>query len=369
MKLLKPNGYNSGIDVVRFIAFLLVFVHHFVYRGGNSISSAGSSYWADKNINAFAFFGAEGVTIFFCLSGYLLSRLLIKELSDRGTLSVRSFYLRRILRIWPLYYAFIGLCLLLSSQLGNQAIEASELPTLLTFTYNWQQIYVQDSRGMAAILWSISVEEQIYLILPLLLILFNKIGIRKLPILLIILGNLFRILFYIYDLQIYRNTFSYLSTIGIGMFFAINEKEIRLWCAKRKQIVNLFLVLLVTTYVLVFESFFSNGPLVVLAFDLTALVSLALLIAVGEDNGGLKGFLMRPFAYLGRRTYGMYIFHWPVLALMVSQSIFFDTGKGVSLTGLFFAFSLVVFVSVFSYRFFEKPFLDLRKKYQYVKIG
>lgn len=369
MKLPKSNGYNSGIDVVRFIAFLLVFVHHFVYRGGNSISVAGSSYWADKRINAFSFFGAEGVTIFFCLSGYLLSRLLIKELSDRGTISVQSFYFRRILRIWPLYFAFIGVCLLLSSQLGNQAIETSELPSLLTFTYNWQQIYVQNSRGMAAILWSISVEEQIYLILPLLLILFQKIGIRKLPIVLILLGYFFRILLYMNDLQIYRNTFSYLSTIGIGMFFAINEKKIRLWCAKRKQTINLTFVLLIFSYIFVFESFFSKGPLLILAFDLTAFVSLALLIVVGEDNGGLKGFLLRPFAFLGRRTYGMYIFHWPILALMVSRSIFFDAVTGVSLKGLFFAFSLVVIGSVFSYRFFEKPFLDLRKKYQYVKIG
>jgi peptidoglycan/LPS O-acetylase OafA/YrhL len=153
------------------------------------------------------------------------------------------------------------------------------------------------------------------------------------------------------------------------MFFAINEKAIRLWCAKRKRTIYLTLILLICSYIFAFESVFSSGPLLILAFDLTALVSLALLVVVGEDNGGFKGFLIRPFAYLGRRTYGMYIFHWPVLALMVSKSIFFDTDTGVSLKGLFFAFSLVVVGSVFSYRFFEKPFLDLRKKYQYVKIG
>lgn len=132
------KNYDAGIDVVRFLAFLFVFIHHFVFRGGNSISVDSQQFWSNSIVDRISFFGSEGVTIFLCLSGYLLSKLLLRELSDTGGISVQSFYIRRILRIWPLYFSYILFCLLASQILGNQAIKNSELPTLLTFTYNWQ---------------------------------------------------------------------------------------------------------------------------------------------------------------------------------------------------------------------------------------
>ncbi len=366
---MKTNTYDAGIDVVRFIAFLSVFMHHFTYQGGNSLLGSPDAFWVNTYVDSIAFFGAEGVTIFFCLSGYLLSKLLIKELDETGNLSIRSFYLRRILRIWPLYFLFIGFCLVAAPLLGNQAIESSELPSLFTFTYNWWQLYENNSRGMAAIFWSISVEEQIYLILPVLLILFYKVGIKKLPVLLIVLGILSRILFYINDLALYRNTLSYMSTIGIGMLFAINEEKIRNWFQSNKILLSLIFLSLISVYILHFKSIFSKGFLLIVAFDLTALMAIFLLILLGGGHGKRIIKILSPFAWLGRRTYGMYVFHWPILAFMVSRKVFFDDLRGISFIGLFFAFTLVVTMSAFSYRFFEKPFLNLRKKYQYIKVG
>lgn len=369
MKMVKANNYNPGIDVVRFIAFLFVFIHHFIYQGGNSLTGSPDAFWVNSYIDSIAFFGSEGVTIFFCLSGFLLSKLLIKEMSDTGKLSIRSFYLRRILRIWPLYFSFMGFCLLTTPLLGNQAIEVSELPSLMTFTYNWQQLYLNNSRGMAAILWSISVEEQIYLILPLLLVLFYKVGVKRLPILLITLGIFSRIFFYMNDLPMYRNTFSYMSTVGIGMFYAIYEEKIRFRYQRNRILSNNILMLLITCYILQFKAFFSKGIFSVVAFDLTAMMAIFLLIILGGAQGRLAIKVFKPFAWLGRRTYGMYIFHWPILAFCVSRNIFFDDFRGISYIGIIFAFTLVVTISAFSYRFFEKPFLDLRKKYQYIKVG
>jgi peptidoglycan/LPS O-acetylase OafA/YrhL len=369
MKVAKNSTYDAGIDVVRFIAFLCVFIHHFVYRGGNSIAEAPKTFWANIYVDSFAFFGSEGVTIFFCLSGYLLSKLLIRELDETGRLSIRSFYLRRILRIWPLYFSFIVFCILAAPILGNQAIKSSELPSLLTFTYNWQQIYVGQSRGMPAILWSISVEEQIYLILPLLLILFFRWGVKKLAIALVLLGYFSRCLLYINEASLYRNTFSYMSTIGIGMFYAIYEESIRRSFQRNRILFSFIFTSLIVIYVLQFKSIFSKGSLAIVVFDLTAIMAIFLLVMLGRSQAKLSRAILRPFAWLGRRTYGMYIFHWPILALMVSRNVFFDDLTGISYEGLVFAFGLVVGISAFSYRYFEKPFLDLRKKYQYIKIG
>ena len=368
-KASKTNNYDAGIDAVRFVAFLLVFIHHFVYLGGNSISEFPNTYWVNPYIDSVARFGAEGVTIFFCLSGYLLSKLLIKELSDTGNISIRSFYIRRVLRIWPLYFAFIGFCLLAAPLLGNQTIKTTELPSLISFTYNWQQIFTGQSRGMAAILWSISIEEQIYLVLPILLLVFFKIGNKKLPIFLIFIGFLSRCFLFINEMAIYRNTFSYFSTVGIGMFYAINENKIKLWYRRNKLTVNFIFSSLIVIYILLFKSFFSKGFSNVIAFDLTALVAIFLLIMLGEENGKLKGTLLKPFSYLGRRSYGMYIYHWPILGLMVSKKIFFNVTTGISIGGLIFAFALVTATSTISYHFFEKPFLDLRRRYQYIKLG
>ncbi len=355
--------------MVRFIAFFFVFIHHFVYKGGNSISEIPKSYWANSFFDSISFFGSEGVTIFFCLSGFLLSRILIGELSKTGRLDVRSFYIRRILRIWPLYYTFIIFCLLTAPLLGNQVIKSSELPYLLSFSYNWHQLYIGDSRGMAAILWSISVEEQIYLILPLLLVLFYKWGLAKLGISLIVTGYICRILFFTYDFSLYRNTLSYISTIGIGMLFAIYEIKIRLWFFNHKRTVTFASIIFIVSYVLLFKSIFSVDFLSIFAFDLTAMMTIFLLLIFGENNEKRTSPFLKLFAYFGRRTYGMYIFHWPILALMVSTGIFYDEVTGISIQGIVFAFVFVAIISSFSYRFFEKPFLDLRKKYQFIKVG
>ena len=365
----KANSYDSGIDVVRFLAFFFVFLHHFVYRGGNSITAISNSYWANPFVNSVSFFGAEGVTMFFCLSGYLLSKLLIKEFNDTGKLSVRSFYVRRILRIWPLYFGYILFCLSVSPFLGNQAVRGEEIPSLITFTYNWQQIYTGESRGMPAILWSISVEEQIYLVLPLLILLFSRWSFKSLSFTLILLGLIARVFFYAIDLSMYRNTFSYMSTIGIGMLYSIYENKIKISYDQRRLLINLALSALVAIYIVCFESIFSVSVLKIVAFDFTAIATVFLLIIFRGCESSSFGAVLKPFAFLGRRTYGMYIFHWPILGLLVSKDIFFSRVTGITFMGFGFAFLLVVSIASISYKFFEMPFLNLRKRYQYIKIG
>lgn len=369
MKTQESQNYDAAIDVVRFCAFFLVFLHHFVYRGGNSIVDSPPTYWNNSLVDAIAFFGSEGVTIFFCLSSYLLSKILIRELTETGKLSICSFYMRRALRIWPLYFSFLFFCIIASSLLGNQSISRSELPSLLTFTYNWQQIITGESRGVAAILWSISVEEQIYLFLPLLLVLFSQWGFKKLVFLLVVSGLIARILFYVNDIALYRNTLSYMGTVGIGLYYALYEEQLKSWYSKNRFYLFYLFSLFVYLYIFLFHSFFSNGLIGFFAFDMTGVLTLMFLLMLSGKHGRIPNVVLRPIAYLGRRTYGMYLFHWPILGFMVSRNFLFDTSLGISLTGLLFALSIVITLSVISYRFFESPFLDLRRKFQYVKIG
>lgn len=106
---------------------------------------------------------SEGkASLSFWLNWVLLGRLLIREFKEHGTISVKSFYLRRILRIWPLYIAFIILCGAFNLVANSPTLTTSEIPYLATFTYNWGQLFGSIPGTMATITWSISVEEQIY---------------------------------------------------------------------------------------------------------------------------------------------------------------------------------------------------------------
>jgi len=107
--LVRPSFYRPELDVLRFFAFLAVYVCHAVshrlnYFAGDYVSSSVYLPWITV-----ARAGSYGVDLFFVLSAYLITELLIREKKECGALDVRSFYIRRILRIWPLYFFFIAI--------------------------------------------------------------------------------------------------------------------------------------------------------------------------------------------------------------------------------------------------------------------
>src|SRR5688500_3290557 len=101
----KEKIFFPNLDSLRSIAFLLVFFQHGFYNFFKNFE--GESYLTDRLI-AFLFLnGGSGVRIFFVLSGFLITYLILKEVRDNGKLNLGYFYLRRTLRIWPLYYAVV----------------------------------------------------------------------------------------------------------------------------------------------------------------------------------------------------------------------------------------------------------------------
>jgi peptidoglycan/LPS O-acetylase OafA/YrhL len=113
--------------------------------------------------------GGFGVRLFFVLSAFLLTRLLLIEHSRSGRIDKRSFYLRRTLRIWPLYFFYVGVCALVGTSLFIPALEPDHLLGTLTFTLNWFQALDPGAGAHSALLWSVAIEEQMYLMWPVLL--------------------------------------------------------------------------------------------------------------------------------------------------------------------------------------------------------
>lgn len=172
--------YFPNLNGLRFIAAFMVIVHHLE----QNLSIFGlKNNWDNPVIRSI---GGLGVELFFVLSGFLITYLLLAESKTTATISIKEFYIRRILRIWPLYY-FIGLlAFIILPQFDLFEISAFAdrfhlnyslslvlyllfLPNLLLFGYDIIVPYASQS-------WSVGVEEQFYLIWPVIMKLFkNKI--------------------------------------------------------------------------------------------------------------------------------------------------------------------------------------------------
>ena len=104
---MKGKFYHPELDRLRFVAFFAVFVHHFFPQSHSNYAAIGSL--GAKVLANCVEAGGLGVDLFFCLSSFLITTLLLREFEERGRIDVRAFWIRRILRIWPLYYCFIAL--------------------------------------------------------------------------------------------------------------------------------------------------------------------------------------------------------------------------------------------------------------------
>jgi peptidoglycan/LPS O-acetylase OafA/YrhL len=357
--------YDPTIDFIRFIAFFLVFFTHFINRGGNAITVNTGQWWNNEFIQRVADFGGQGVTLFFSLTGFLLGRLLIRECKEQGTVSVKAFWFRRILRIWPLYFAFIGMCAVLNIFSNSPTLAISELPYLATFTYNWGQIYGNIPGTMATITWSISVEEQIYLLFPVLFLLMAKKSATKYAIFLIIAGFASVLsCIYIFAISADRFTPAFLLPVGVGLLTASYEDK---YFTRPKALWNsLLIILLLILYILTFRDIVSSSIFQSISYIGSAFLLPALLLICRSLIGKNQNWAIKLAVYIGRRSYGCYLFHWAIWTVMVGRNVFSSETDGFSVIGVAVGFATTVLVSSFSYKYFETPFLRFRKRYQKV---
>lgn len=386
--------YFGELDILRFLAFLCVFVSHvFVFssfRFESEFLNTVTTYLFTQ--------GNLGVTFFFVLSGFLITYLLFKEKEKNGDISIKKFYVRRILRIWPVYLAviFVGFVLIplvlevfayyqfLPSSLitYTAGTEPYRIPWYILFVANFDTIVNGSSAFFLAILWSVSVEEQFYLIWPAIIKKLSIIKVTNLFFLLILFSFIFRYV-YIDDLITLRSsTFSFLSDLSTGAFLAYiifykkNVKE------KIQKIPSWFTSVLILTIPLFFvlykhieiQSFANpsvlNHVLYALMPQILA-IFFAMVIAFFcvTGNSFFKGPLHDKLVWLGKISYGLYCYH--CFGILFSKMIFlipiFATFRNSLigfLVGALVAFLSTVLFSELSYRFMEKPILRIKEKFQ-----
>ena len=120
--------------------------------------------------------GAAGVDLFFALSAFLITSILLREREETGGISLRRFYLRRVLRIWPLYFLLIALGVVLAHTMATQSLPWYYVAGYLLFAGNWVHAVFGRPESICSPLWTVSIEEQFYLIWPLLMKMLTRRG-------------------------------------------------------------------------------------------------------------------------------------------------------------------------------------------------
>src|SRR6266853_3633744 len=129
--------YRPELDVLRFFAFLGVFIFHAAPRTMDFYNAAGYPHWLSSLLIPMFGAGAYGVDLFFALSAYLITSLLLRERAATGALDLRGFYLRRILRIWPLYLSFVAFAALAALVIPGQRLPAHYVLGYCLLAGNW----------------------------------------------------------------------------------------------------------------------------------------------------------------------------------------------------------------------------------------
>jgi peptidoglycan/LPS O-acetylase OafA/YrhL len=358
-----------GLNGVRFIAALLVIVDHTElfksYLGYPTL-------WANSYS---AYLGAFGVSIFFVLSGFLITYLLLEE-QQEAPIRIRHFYLRRILRIWPLYYLILVLGFFVIPHLNffQVPIYSSDmgdsLNRLLLFVglaANVAFVYLP-TVPFANVLWSVAVEEQFYLIWP------HVVRIKRylLWIMLLLLAGYLALKFYSgsldrsFELLVIRTRFSAMIIGGIGAYLVFRQKAIIQFLYRRGVQVGLWVL-----FVCMGMDWIPYHSLAWLQDELISLVVCGLILNIATNPRTLISLENGLFAYLGKLSYGLYVYHlFAVVLVLKGLPAIVDmkalpTWMGYSLT-LGLILILTTGISHLSYRYFESYFL--RKKIKFTTI-
>lgn len=364
----KQGFYHPELDVLRFFAFLAVFMHHALPRDARQYINNGFSPAATEWLLTAKEAGAFGLDLFFALSSYLITALLLREHAKSGGFSVSAFYVRRALRIWPLYFTFLALTVfVLPTFIPAERFGSIYIISFAFFVGNWVCATNGLPFSVASPLWSISVEEQFYIGWPLLLRSFGINRLKRIAIAMLLLAIATRVVLAISGVQhpgVWCNTIARLDPIALGalLAFTLNGRAPRIHNGVRVALCAVALA----SWWLTARYLSQDGPTSIATYGLSALASVALLVAFLRSEARLLS--IPPFSwlvYLGRISYGLYVFH--LLALVLAMQVLSIPFLGIQFNfgmRLVLAFVLTVSWAAASYRWLELPFLRLKDRFR-----
>ena len=360
--------YHPELDVLRFFAFLMVFLHHAFPHQPEFWTKLGLPVAVAQVLAGIGATGAFGVSLFFVLSAYLITELLLREKELIGTLDVKSFYVRRILRIWPLYFFFLALATAMQWFVPGQHIGWRAGLAFSALAGNWYIVFAGFPSSVIFPLWSVSIEEQFYLTWPLVVRRITQSGMVVFATGMLAMASAARIYLGAHhrlEGEIWCNTLVQLDPIAAGILVAVLLRGV---VPQRSTLARAALfvggVLCLVSSALYFG--IKNDPLttarLTAGYPIVALGSVLLLLAVLREGARPSQVLI----YLGRISYGLYVFH--VLGLLISDYTVTDQTASLGRYALRVVVALAVTIALAaaSYRWLETPFLQLKQRFTHV---
>jgi peptidoglycan/LPS O-acetylase OafA/YrhL len=359
----EQSLYLKNLNALRAIAAFMVVIHHTEqFKTHFNLPNL----WSNSIIREL---GGNAVSIFFVLSGFLISYLLLQEKKKKNTIALKKFYFRRMLRIWPLFFTLLILGIIANYFFGNIQLLKQNIFYFLFFIPNVlaaQSIIIP----FIAHLWSIGVEEQFYVFWPLIALKTTKRNFLISMCVIIILFLISRnIIFHFYGktflLKLLNYTrFDMMAMGGIGALIIVNTNKT---VTKIKLLVSkpVIQLLVITFFILYFFNltsiykiyFFEN-------IFFGALTTLLLLVLVNENS--ILNLEIQFTKTLGDISYGVYMYHSIVIFFTLKTLTLTNLQQNTLLFNLILYPSVIILSSVtayLSYHFIELRFLKLKEKY------
>jgi peptidoglycan/LPS O-acetylase OafA/YrhL len=315
--------------------------------------------------------GYVALDIFFSISGFFITRLLLAEKVATGRISFKKFYTRRALRIFPIYYLTLLICFFVFS------FNTSETASLLTYTFNiYHPLYPVPNPLEHT--WSLSVEEQFYFFWPVLLASIplrsaTWVAGRFIPAAAILTGLAISLLTAWSDQTlsgnlIYMSPFTRMLSLSLGAWLAVREFEGRPFLGR-----PCFILALTAIVLLALDRAGRNAGIITsqglywtIALACYAMIGVAFTSTIVFDRGRAGDLLRRPLSNpilrgLGRISYGLYLYHLPVLFYFGLNDAVINGGK-VQIARVFAAFAVTLALAIVSFYLIEQPLLSRRSR-------
>jgi peptidoglycan/LPS O-acetylase OafA/YrhL len=382
-KTTSGSIYFPGLNSLRFLAASAVVFHHVEqYKSWKGLPNI---WGTDGVLGAFIdAIGHKAVSLFFVLSGFLITYLLLAEVAKTGTVSLKKFYIRRILRIWPLYYIIVLSAIFLLPHIIKIGPDPDMVQQHIWFVLavylfmlpNLMLTKVYHVVG-ANQTWSVGVEEQFYIIWPWLVRKFHKVFIPFLITLVIVKMGLSLIALagiewlhhatIVDALKKFERIWStfkieQMAVGGFGAYYLfVKRMSVINWMYSKLNIAacSVLFILLFTT-----DFHFFGSTLI------EAYVFVTLILNISTNPKFPMKMENKQFTLLGNMSYGIYMWHTMCISLMLALTdVLHITPEGwLYHTALHLSsFLLTLIVSYLSYTYVESGFLKLKDRFMVVR--
>ncbi|MEO8086213.1 MAG: acyltransferase [Bacteroidota bacterium] len=374
MKSEKQKVFFPNLDGLRFFSFLAVFLLHVLVTDSRLIHE--SSWFKQAKFLAHA---DLGVSFFFVLSGFLISYLLLMENQSRGKIDVGAFYIRRILRIWPLYffcviYGFI-ITPYLRTWMGQSPVENANPVLCSTFLNNFDRIWNGPPQSaVLGVLWSIAVEEQFYLLWPLLLLLTPRKYYPAIFFSVITASIIYRS--FVKTGVAEYHTLGVISDMAIGglaAFLALRNQFFEKLFLKIPKPWTLAFYIVTALLILFWYQVFTWPILIVLRRVIMASCFVWIILEQNYNANSLfKISNFKIISRLGKYTYALYCLHPIGISVTVVALRHFGMNQyawQIIFVQIPVSLLASILLSYVSYHAFEKHFLKLKERFAYITKG